>query len=268
MRIARRLLADRWRGARWWAAGTAGGIATVVALWPSVKGNTDIERVVQDLPASIRVLIGTQADIPFSSAAGYLQARLFSTILPVVLLAYGIGLGAAAIGGAEEDGTLQLVVTAPVSRTRIAVERLAASLLLLVGLAVVALLTTLVLGVPAGVLEQVSAGRIGVATAAVTALAVLHMAIAFAAGAVAGRRSSAIAVASSVAVGGYLLHAVAASAELIEPARVVSPWWWLLDRNLLAQPATFLALGVPVLVSAALAIGSVIVFNRRDLRFP
>lgn len=268
MIIARRLLADRRRGARWWAAGTTAAIATVVALWPSVKGNTDIERVVQDLPASVRVLIGTQADIPFASAPGYLQARLFSTILPIVLLVYAIGLGAAAIGGTEEDGSLQLVVTAPVSRTRIAVERLAASLLLLVGLATVALLTTIALGLPAGVLDEVSAGRITLATMAVTALAGLHLVVAFAAGAVTGRRSSAIAVASTVAVGSYLLHVLAASAEVIRPGRAASPWWWLLDRNLLVQPPTFLTFGLPLLVAAALAISALIVFDRRDLRLP
>ena len=50
MTIARRLLADWWRGARWWVLGIAGRVATVVALWPSVRGNTDIERVVEACP--------------------------------------------------------------------------------------------------------------------------------------------------------------------------------------------------------------------------
>jgi ABC-2 type transport system permease protein len=266
--IARRLLADRWRGLRGWALGTIAGVATVVALWPSVRGNTDIERLVEDLPTSVRALIGSQADISLSSAPGYLQARLFSTILPIVLLIYGIGLGAAAIGGAEEDGTLQLVVTAPVSRTRIAVERFAASMLLLVTLGVLGLLTTLALGQPAGVLDEVTAGRIALATTAVTLVAVLHATVAFAAGAVTGRRGTALAVASSVAVGGYLLHAVAASAEPVRSARAVSPWWWLLDRNLLVQEPTPLPFVVPAILTGALAVVAVIAFNRRDLKFP
>ena len=268
MTIARRLLGDRWRGVRGWALGTVASVATVVALWPSVRGNLDIERVVQDLPASVRVLIGSQPDIPLGSAAGYLQARLFSTILPILFLIYGIGLGAAAIGGAEEDGTLQLVVTAPVSRTRVAAERLGASLLLLVGLAGLGLLTTVLLGLPAGVFDEVSVSRVALATAAVTALAVLHATVAFTAGAVTGRRGTAIAVASSVAVGGYLLHAVAASAEVIRPLRAVSPWWWLLDRNLLVQPPTVLALWLPILLSAILVVVAMLAFDRRDLRFP
>ena len=91
------------------------------------RDDRSLDRVVEHLPASMRALIGTQASIPLSSAAGYLQARLFSTTLPILLLVYAIGLGAAAIGGAEEDGTLQLVVTAPITRKRVAYERFAAS---------------------------------------------------------------------------------------------------------------------------------------------
>ena len=92
MSVFARLLADRRHGALWWAVGMATGVAAIVGLWPSVRGNNDIERVVEDLPASIRALIGSQEGIPLSSAPGYLQARLFSTILPILLLAYGISL--------------------------------------------------------------------------------------------------------------------------------------------------------------------------------
>jgi hypothetical protein len=49
---------------------------------------------------------------------------------------------------------------------------------------------------------------------------------------------------------------------------VVSPWWWLLDRNLLVQEPTPLPIGVPVILTGALAIIAVIAFDRRDLKFP
>jgi hypothetical protein len=75
-------------------------------------------------------------------------------------------------------------------------------------------------------------------------------------------------VASSVAVGGYLLQAIAASAEAARPSRIVSPWWWLLDRNLLVEPPTPLAIGLPLLISAALAAVGLVAFSWRDLRLP
>jgi ABC-2 type transport system permease protein len=268
MTILNRLLTDRRRGVLWWAIGTAAGVAAVVALWPSVEGNTDIEQVVEDLPASMRAIIGTQTDIPISSAAGYLQARLFSTLLPMLLVVYGISLGARTIGAPEEDGTLQLVVTGPVTRRRIAIERFAASALLLLATATVALVTSIALGAAVGLVDDIPPGRLALSTVAVVELAFFHLAIAAGVGAATGRRTPAITAASVVAVGGYVLHGLAASAEALQPARVLSPWWWLLDRNLLVQDPTFLGLGLPLVLAALPLTAGLIRYERRDLRFP
>jgi len=262
-----RLLADRRRDAFGWAIGTIAGVAAVVGLWPSVEGNQDIEQIVEDLPPSLRALLGSQADIPLSSAPGYLQARLFSTLLPILLIVYAISLGARAIGAAEEDGTLQLPMTGPITRRRIALERIAGSTVLLVAVGAVGWATAAGLGALVG-LPDVGAARMALATLAVAGLALLHLAIAAAVGAATGRRGPAVTTASAVAVGGFVLHGLAASAEALRPARALSPWWWLLDRNLLVQDPTFLALGLPpILATIALLLG-LATFERRDLRFP
>ena len=60
---------------------------------------------------------------------------------------------------AEEDGTLHLVLTSPVTRRRVALERLGASIALLLFLATVACIATIALGAPVDVLDDVSAGR-------------------------------------------------------------------------------------------------------------
>jgi ABC-2 type transport system permease protein len=268
MTMLLRLLADRRRGFCWWAVGAIGGIAATVGLWPSVRDNPDFERVVEDLPETVRAMIGTQADIALTSAPGYLQARLFATLLPVLLLVYAISLGAGAIGTTEEDGTLQLVVTAPVTRRRLALERLAGSTLLLLGLAAVSVTAIVALAAPTGLLDEVSAGQIMVATGAVLAHALFHGSIAFAVGATTGRRSPAVAAAAGIAVAGYVINAVAASAHAVEPARAFSPWWWLLDRNLLVQPATLSAVVLPLVLAVTVGSVGVAIFRRRDLKLP
>lgn len=268
MTACHRLIADRRSGGKWWALGMVFGVGSTMALWPTLRASDEIDKVVQDLPTSMRALIGVQEGIPLVSAQGYLQARLFSTLLPVLLLVYGVGLGARAIGGAEEDGTLQLAVTAPVPRRRLAAERLAASLVLVLGLAGIGVATAIAVGALVGVFDDLSVARLLVAAAAVTTFALLHLALAFAVGAAVGRRGPAIGVASAVAVGGYLLHGLAASAPALHDARALSPWWWLLDHNLLVQNPTLLALGLPALLSALLIGVGLLAFDRRDLRFP
>jgi ABC-2 type transport system permease protein len=268
MTIFARLLADRRRAAAWWALGMVAGVASIVGLWPSVENNSQIEDVVKGLPTGVQALIGNEPAISFTSAPGYLQARLFSTVLPILLLVYAIGLGARAIGGAEEDGTLQLVVVSPLTRRRIAVERMAGSITLVLGLVAVGAVTTIALGAAVGVFATLSVGRVLVETAAITELALLHLAIAFAAGAATGRRGPALAAAGAVAVGTYVLHGVAAAAPAVRPLRVASPWWWLLDRNLLVHDPTFLAVGLPLLVAAITFACGLAAYERRDLRFP
>ena len=268
MIILGRLLADRRRGALWWAFGTVFGVASIVGLWPSVRDQADIEEVVENLPAGLRAAFGIEEGIGISTAPGYLQGRLFSLVLPIVLVVFAIGLGARAIGGAEEDGTLQLVTTAPVRRRRIALERVAASTLLVLALLVIGFVTTLAVGAAVGMLDDVSVARIAVDTAAVGELALLFLALAFAAGAATGRRGSALSFGSGIAGGTYVLHALAASAEAIRPLRVLSPWWWFLDRNLLVHDPTFLSLGLPLVLAVAAVAAGVLAYERRDLRYP
>lgn len=268
MTIMRRLLADRRRGALWWGVGMATGVASIVGLWPSVRDNGDLDDVVKGLPSGVRALIGNEAGISISSAPGYLQARLFSTILPILLLVYAIGLGARIIGGAEEDGTLQLVVVAPVSRRRVAFERFAAAKVLLLWLVVVGVLTTLTLGATVGLFDRVSVGRVLIDFLAVTELALLFLSITFAAGAVTGRRGAALTTGSALAVGTYIVHGIAAAAPAVRGVRVISPWWWFLDRNLLVHDPTFLAIGLPIILATIVFVGGVGAFERRDLKLP
>ena len=222
----------------------------------------------ESLPTGLRAALGIEEGVGLSSAPGYLQARLFSTILPIIFVVYAIGLGARAIGGAEEDGTLQLVTTAPVTRRRVAVERLAASTVLVLAMVLVGLLTTIAVGGAVGIFDEVSMGRLLVDFVAVTELGLLLLALAFAAGALTGRRASALSFASGIAVGTYVLHALAASAAAIRPLRILSPWWWFLDRNLLVHDPAFLALGLPMVLALVVAVVGVLAYERRDLKYP
>ena len=266
--MLRRFLADRRRSALWWTIGMAAGVVPIVGLWPSVKDQVDLEELAQDLPVGVQALFGMEDGIGLSSAPGYLQGRLFSLVLPIVLVVFAIGLGARVIGAAEEDGTLQLVTVAPVTRRRLALERLGAANALVVWLVLVGLAATLAVGAAVGMFDDLSIARVVIDTVAVTELALLHLTIAFAAGAATGRRGPAVSIASAVAGAGYVIHGLAASAEAIRPLRVVSPWWWFLDRNLLVHDPTFLALGLPIVLSIAVVVYGVVAYERRDLKYP
>lgn len=266
MIVAARLVRDRRRSMLWWALGVLALVAFTVSLYPSIRGEPSFDQVVQDLPASVKALVGYQTEVPLTSPAGYLHGRLFALLAPVVMLVFAIGAGAQAIGGAEEAGTLEQLLANPVTRTRLLLERYVAIVALLAGLVV--LFTGLLLAMAAAVdaLDGVRMSGLLGACAGVFALALLFGTLAFAVGAVTGRRGSAIAVATTAAVAGYLIQTLLAVADVLRPARYVSPWHWYLDRNMLAHGTAPVAIVVPLILSAALLAAGWAVFVRRDLR--
>ena len=266
MIVAARLVRDRRWSTLWWALGFIGLVLFTVALYPSIKGQPSFDELLADLPDTFRSVIGYDPAVPLSSPAGYLQARLFSTLAPLLAVVFGIGTGARAIGGSEEAGTLELLLANPVTRGRVLVERYLATFGLLAGLVAVFGLALLVLGPPFGALEGVPTSNVIAASAAVFALGLLHGSLAFTVGAVVGRRGVAVALPTAVAVAGYLVETVLAAAGDLGTLRQLSPWHWYLDRNLLAEGTAAAALVLPLGTSAVLAGAAWVVFRRRDLR--
>ena len=266
MIVAARLVRDHRWSTLWWALGLVGLILFTVALYPSIKDQPSFDELLADLPDAFRSVIGYDAAVPLSSPAGYLQARLFSTLAPLLAVVFGIGAGARAIGGSEEAGTLELLLANPVTRGRVLLERYLATFGLLGVLLVVFAAALLVLGPLFGALEGVATADLLWACAAVYALGLLHGSLAFAIGAAIGRRGLAVAVATTVAVAGYLIETVLAAAGDLGTLRQLSPWHWYLDRNLLAEGAAPAAILLPVAVSATLLAAGWAAFHRRDLR--
>ena len=268
MTVTRRLVADHRWSFSWWAVAMLAVVGLTVALWPSIRGQQQFEDLIRDLPDAVKALFGGTDGISFISPPGYLQSRLFSLLLPVLLVVFGIGVGARAVGGSEENGTLELLLAHPVSRRRVVAERYLALVLLVLGLAAVALVSLAVLAPLVGLLEGISFRRLLGALAAAVALALLHASLAFAGGCISGRRGPAMAVAGAVAVGGYVLHGLIAAADALEPAGFLSPWHWYLERNLLAAPPKAQAVAPPLVLTALVTAAGARAFVRRDLRFP
>ncbi|MBC6463335.1 ABC transporter permease subunit [Actinomadura sp. HBU206391] len=266
MTAAARLLTDRRRSLLWWAAGMTALVAFTVSLYPSLKNQTSVEDLMRDLPETFRTMVGYQAGVPLTSPAGFLHARLFATVLPVVVLVFGIGAGARAIGGAEEDGTLEPLLANPISRTRLATERYLATIALLATVVVVFTLAVIALAPLFGALSGISPTNLLTACAAVFTLALPHTTLAYTIGAATGRRGPATAIAAAIAVSGYLIQNLLSTQGTAKVVRALSPWHWYLDQNMLAQGPSALALWAPLPVTALLFAIGLAVFRRRDLR--
>jgi ABC-2 type transport system permease protein len=264
--VARRFLRDRRRSFLWWSVGVAGMVLVSVAFFPSIEGDPSLDDMVQNIPEAMRTMLGMDEGVSFSSAPGYLQGRLFSTILPVLLLVFAIGVGARAVAGSEDDGTLELLLSNPVSRARVVGERVAAALALTAGLGVITTASVLVLAPLFGALDGVDIAGLLVECAAMTGLALAHGAIALAVGAAVGGRGRALGTAAVVAVGGYLVNGLFALVDALEGARIVSPWNWFLRQNMLLHGPVWWSPVLPLVLAAVVLAVGIPMFLRRDLR--
>lgn len=268
MIVLRRFLRDRRRSATWWVLSVVGLVAFTVAFWPTVRGQASFDDAVAQLPDAMRAMFGIDQAVSLGTAPGYLHGRVFATLLPALLIVNAVGLGAAAIAGSEDDGTLELLLASPVRRGRVLLERGLAALVLALVPAAAALVSVAVLGPPVGLLDGVSLAGLVSATVGAAALACLFGAIAFAVGAATGRRSLATASAATLAVGTYLLQGLLAAARSPDSFRWLSPWHWYLGHNMLIEGPSATAVVLPVAGTALVLLALTPRFTRRDLRGP
>jgi ABC-2 type transport system permease protein len=194
-----------------------------------------------------------------------LHARLFATLAPLVVLVFGIGAGAQTIGGSEDAGTLEPLLANPVTRDRVATERYLAVVALLVVLVAALTVALLAFGPAFGVLDGVALSGLLGACAGVFGIALVHATLAFAVGAATGRRGPAVAVATAMAVAGYLVQSLLILTDALAPLGAVTLWHWYLDHNMLAEGPAVAAIVLPIVVSIPVFLAGWIAFRRRDL---
>jgi ABC-2 type transport system permease protein len=259
--VLAKVLRDQRRTLAWWGGGFVLIDLMYAAFWPSVRDNADqFTQYLDDLPEFFRNMVG---GIDFATAEGYVQSELFSFVAPIMLLVYAVGAGARAIAGEEEAGSLDLLLSTPVSRRRVLIDKFGAMLV-----AVAALTGLMWLGLAAfGPMFDLRPDAGGVAAMSLNAflLGLAFGSLALAVGAATGSRTIAIGVPSGVALLTYILNALAPSVEGLEPVRLISPFYYYSGGDPILNgldPLHALVLAAATVVLLALALWT---FERRDL---
>jgi ABC-2 type transport system permease protein len=256
-------LRDTRRALFWWSLGLIGMTALMIAVYPTVRDNPDLNKMVKDYPEALKAFISFGGNLDYVSGAGYLGSELFSFMVPLLLMIAAIGAGARAIAGEEEHGTLDLLLANPISRRRLIVDKLGA-LATELGLLALVLWLALLVGVEA-VSMNVSAAHLAAATISAALLAFAVGAIALLVGAVTGRRGIAIGVAAAGAVAAYLVNSLAALVDFLDPVRKASPFYHYVASDPLRHGLELDHVGFLVALAAIAAAFATIAFERRDL---
>lgn len=257
-----RFLREHLRALVGWMAGITAVTALYSAFWPSMGTSGDaLDAYMASLPEGLMEAMGWDS---LSSVEGYLNATVFSLLIPILLVIAAVSLGSRAIAGDEEAGALELLLAHPVGRVGVVLQRFAAMAVFTALLGLAVFLTLLLLG---PIIDaDIPANRLLAASTATTLAALVYGTVALAAGAATGRRATALGTAALLAATGYLGTTFARQVQELEWLRFGSAFHYATAPNPLANgfdPGhTAVLVGTTMLLAAAAAA----IFNHRDLR--
>jgi ABC-2 type transport system permease protein len=263
--FTRRGVADHRKALAGWCVGAVAYVTLIAAIYPSLSSSGSLDKLVESYPDVLKSLFGISGTGSLGSGAGFLDAELFSFMLPLLVLVLAIGSGARTFAGEEDAGRLELVLAYPVRRRAAVLAKGAA-----VGAEVVAICACA--GIAIGVLSPVfdlglSTGHIAQAVSGLALLGLLFAWLALAVGAALGNRGLAVALPAGLAAAGYLVSGLHSLAGWLDPFRVLSAFWWIGTSPLQNGIRGWGALVVGLAALIALLAGAAVV-ERRDLEVP
>lgn len=258
-----RALSERWRALAWWAGGTVTFVLVVAALWPPMRDSRDAQEAVADYPEVFKAMLGGENAFDMTSAAGFLEVWMFSLVVPVALAACAIGFAARTLAGEEEHGQLELVLSTPVSRRTVVVEKALAILAAIAALGAVVLVALVVMDVIVDFelgMEHLLAVVVGVVL-----MSLFYASLALLAGAAIGRQSFALAAGGLGLGAGYLLVVAAHLADDASWVRYLSPYYYGVGSNPLDGAWPIGSHAALLVLSIAGVVAATAIIERRDI---
>ena len=238
-------------------------LISVLFLPTLEQSAAEITRLLNTMPKGMLAAFGVSDQLNMLTPEGFLHARLFGLMVPLLLLIQGIGIGAATIAGEEERGQLEVLAAHPVSRVRLFMEKLGVLTVALVCSSVLLYLSIwiglILINIP------MDLGKVAAACTGGFLLGLLFGSLALSLGAATGRRGFALGLTSILAVTAYLWNALTPLSKDLKDLQRFSPFYLAEGyepiRNGLEWGYAAVLLGLTLAILAA----GLYRFNRRDL---
>ena len=199
-----------------------------------------------------------------STPEGWYTLETFGLMAPLSVIVVTAVVGAGALAGEESRRTMALLLTSPIPRSRIVLEK--AVTMVLFGIAVgLATFAGVALGSVLGNLGM-SVGNIAATATLQVLVGLVFGALALALGAATGRAGIALFGAAGIALVFHLLTSFASLADAIATLAWVSPFHYYLGSDPLINGMAWGDAVILAVLTVALIGLSVVLFQRRDIR--
>ena len=222
----------------------------------------DFINIFATFPDALVAMIG---GVDMGTPTGFLTGENFALVGPIAIIVLCASIGARALAGEEEDRTMELLLSNPISRSHVVLEKAAAMVGYAIGFGLVTFVGTWI-GVWLAGLDEVSVGGIASVSLLLTLFGLVYGGVALAASAASGRRRVATMVTTGVGLVTWFVFSFFPLSETFEPLVVLSPFDWYLGSDPLLNGMDWG--GAALLLGAFLALVGVSLplFQRRDLR--
>ena len=231
-----------------------------MGLW-AYSGVDDADAYISSMPDAYADLLGITRE---SGTAGLMMSMMFGFMGAFVLGGLAISMGASAIAGEEQDGTMDVLATAPRSRARLHASKAAAYLTLLIGGSFVATasywLAAKLVGADISTLDHTAA------TVHLTTVLLVYGILAFAVGAATGNRATASGIATGLLIISFLGAGLLPLIDGWEDVGKIFPWHYISGASPLVNGTNWAQIGVLSAVWVVMLVLGGLAFTRRDLR--
>lgn len=254
-------LRDQLGSIFWWSLGFIFLSIYLTWFYPYISKNAEIFKMVEALPPVIKNLIG---DIDFAATpAGFFNLQPFSFSAPIMILFYSVSKGVGVVAGEKENGTLDLLLSKPVSRSQIIIQKV---LSISTGLAIIHIF--FFLGMALGLtLFKINLNIFKLAEAMISLyfLSLSFLMISVSTGIIFLDRKKALGVVSGFALISFIINSYSPGLKPFQIARTLSPFYYNSGNSPIKNGLDLHLILFQVLIIFMFLILSLLTFNKRDL---
>ena len=254
--VVRRGLRDHRRAPLAWGLPLGAMCALIVGIYPSIEDS--LTEITKNYPEGLKQAFGIER---LDTVEAYLDAEMFSLIVPLTMAFFAVRSISREISVAEERGHLDTTLAAPLSRRVLVAGSFAVTALSSAGVLAVVFALTMLVGIAAD--TGISLAKLLAGVANVWPLAVFSAGLAVLVAGFVHRSAPVTAIATGTVVGMYVVDLAGKLADPAEPFRSVTVFKYYgsgLTEGI--DPAAFIGLTV---CGAALAFAGSRTFERRDV---
>jgi ABC-2 type transport system permease protein len=244
----------------WGAAFGALGIM-MISIFPAIADGPELDQLADAMPQGFMKAAGVEDLASMGTITGFLEAEIFGLVLPLALPFFAILAAAGAIAGAEENGTIDVLMGNPLPRWQLVAAYFVSTAVALAG--VLALFGLVLWGSAQFIDAELSMGTVAEGVFGAWPLALFFGGLAMLASAIFHRRMIAVGVAGGVLFVMYFLNVVAGLVEDLEFLEYFSAIYYY--GAPLTEGIDWANFAVLTGAAIVLAAAAVFAFQKRDI---